>query len=135
MNKDLPKRDINSSRKISSKKEMKDKQFRKSKDVAVILGDCIIKDVKGWELTDESNKVVVKSFRGSTTSQMKWHVKPTTEQNLKYIILHCGSNDTNDDSDPQNIFEEIVKLAKSITKDCNSNVSVPGIVPRHGKLN
>ena len=57
---------------------MKDKNFRKSRDVTVILGDSIIKDVKGWELTDDSNKVVVKSFRGATTSQTKWHVKPTT---------------------------------------------------------
>ena len=92
MNKDLSKRDINSSRKISSKKEMKDKQFRKSKDVTVILGDCTIKDVKGWELTDESNKVIVKSFLGGTTSQMKWHVKPTTEQNPK-SILNYRTND------------------------------------------
>ena len=30
--------------------------------VILILGDSIIKDVKGWELTDESNKVVVKYF-------------------------------------------------------------------------
>ena len=50
---------------------MKDKKFRKSRDVTVILGDSIIKDVKGWELTDDSNKVVVKSFSGATTSQMK----------------------------------------------------------------
>ena len=40
-----------------------------------------------------------------------------------------------DDSDPQNVAEEIVKLAKSISKDCNSNVIVSGIVPRYGKLN
>ena len=66
---------------------------------------------------------------------MKWHVKPTTEQNPKNIILHCGTNDINDDSDPQNIAEEIVELAKSISKDCNSNVTVSGIVPRYGKLN
>ena len=38
------------------------------------------------------------------------------EQNPKNIILHCGTNDTNDDSDPQNIAEEILELAKSITK-------------------
>ena len=91
--------------------------------------------MKGWELTHDSNKVVVKSFRGATTSQTKWHVKPTTEQNPKNIILHCGTNDINDDSDPQNIAEEIVELAKSISKDCNSNVTVSGIVPRYGKLN
>ena len=59
---------------------MKDKKNRKSRDVTVILGDSIIKDVKGWELTDDSNKVAVKSFCGATTNQMKWHVKPTTEQ-------------------------------------------------------
>ena len=46
-NKDLSKRNSNSSRKISSKKEMKDKKFRKSRDVTVILGDSIIKDMIG----------------------------------------------------------------------------------------
>ena len=66
---------------------------------------------------------------------MKWHVKPTTEQNPKNIILHCGANDINDDSDLQNVAEEIVELAKSISKDCNSSVTVSGIVPRYGKLN
>ena len=70
-NKDLSKRNGNSNRKIFSKKEMKDKKNRKSRDITVILGDSIIKDVKGWELTEDSNKVVVKSFRGATTSQMK----------------------------------------------------------------
>ena len=108
LKKDLSKRNSNSSSKNSSKKEMKDEKFRKSRDITVILGDLIIKDVKGWELTDDSNKVVVKSFRVATTSQMKWHVKPTTKQNPKSIILHCGTNDINDDSDSQNIAGEIV---------------------------
>ena len=114
---------------------MKDKKNRKSRDVTVILGGSITKDVKGCELTDDSNKVVVKSFRGTTTSQMKWHVKPTTEQNSKNINLHCDINDINDESDPQNVAEEIFELAKSISKDCNSNVTVSGIIPRYGKLN
>ena len=82
---------------------MKDKKFTKSRDVTVILGDTIIKDVKDWELKNDSNKVVIKSFHGATTSQMKWHVKPTADQNPKTIILHCGTNDVNDDSDPQNM--------------------------------
>ena len=114
---------------------MKNKKFRKSRDVTVILGDSIIKDVKDWELKNDSNKVVVKSFHGATTSQMKLHVKPTTDQNPKNTILHCGTNDVNDDSDPQNIAEEIVELVKSISIDCNSKVTVSGIVPRYGQLN
>ena len=58
---------------------MKDKKFRWSRDVTVILGDSIIKDVTGWGLRDESKEVVVKSLRGATTSQMKWHVTPIIE--------------------------------------------------------
>ena len=66
---------------------------------------------------------------------MKWHVKPAKEQNPKNIILHCGTDDINDYSDPQNIAEEIIELAKSISKDCNSNFTVSDIAPRYGKLN
>ena len=55
--------------------------------------------------------------------------------NPKNIILLCGTNHINNDSDPQNIAGEIVELARSISKDCNSNVTVSGFVPRYGKLN
>ena len=43
------------------------------------------------------------------SNTMKWHVNPNAEQNPKNIILHCGTNDINDDSDPQNRAEEIVE--------------------------
>ena len=46
-NKCLSKRKNDSSRKISNKKEMEDKNFRKSRNVTIILGDSVIKDVKG----------------------------------------------------------------------------------------
>ena len=107
---------------------MKDKKFK-------ILGGSIIEDVKDWELTGDLNKVIVKSFRGATTSQMKLHVKPTKEQNPNNIILRCGTNDVSNGSNPQNIAKKIVELAKSNSKDCNSNITVSGIVPRYGKLN
>ena len=34
------------------------------------------------------------------------------EQNPKNIILHCGANDINDDSDLQYIAKETIELAK-----------------------
>ena len=61
---------------------MKDEEFRQFRDVTIILGDSIIKNVKGLQLTDEPNKVVLKSFRGATTGHGT--NKSTTEQNLKY---------------------------------------------------
>ena len=86
-NKDLSIRNSNSSKKFSSKKEMKDKKFRTSRDVTVILDDSIINDVKGWERTDDLNKIVVNCFCGATTSQKKWHVKRTTEKNPFHFTL------------------------------------------------
>lgn len=76
----------------------------------------MIKGGQVCELTDELNRVVVKSSHGATTSQMKWHLKPTTEQNLKNIILRCCTKDINDDSESEMIAGKIIKLTKSITK-------------------
>ena len=45
--------------------------------------------MKGRELTDESN------------------VKLSTEQNPKNV-LHCSTDNVNDDSEPQNIAKEVV---------------------------
>ena len=47
---------------------------------------------------------------------------------LEQLCIH-------DDSDSWNIVEEFVELTKSITKDCNSDVIVSGIVGRYSKLN
>ena len=66
---------------------------------------------------------------------MKWHRDQTTEQNLKNIILHCGTNYKNDKSELEIIVEEITGLAKSITKESKNNVTVSGIFRRYGKLN
>ena len=61
--------------------------------------------------------------------------KTNYETKSKKYYLHCGTNDINDDSNLQDKAEKTVELAKSVSKDCNSNVTVSGIVPRYGKLN
>ena len=45
--------------------------------VTVILGDSIVKDVKGWKLSDEKHKVVVKHFRGAKTKVMESYITST----------------------------------------------------------
>ena len=42
-----------------------------SKNVSVIIGDSIIKDIESWELSNESEKFVVKFFGGATTKNME----------------------------------------------------------------
>ena len=52
-----------------------------TKKVTVLIGDSIIKDIKGWEITDRKNKIVVRYFLGAKTNDMKSCVVPTIKQN------------------------------------------------------
>ena len=65
---------------------------KKKLPVTVILGDSIVKEVKGWELSDEKNKVVTKQFSGATTDDMKSYIQPTISNDPECIVLHCGTN-------------------------------------------
>ena len=57
--------DSNSNHRTTSCKKAS-KMPRKNKlPVTIILGDSIVKDVNGWKLSDEKNKVVVKHFSGA----------------------------------------------------------------------
>ena len=93
---------------------------RKNKlPVTVILGDSIVKDVKGWKLSDEKNQVVVKHFSGAKTKDMKSYIIPSLEQNPETIIIHSGTNDLKSDSSPQEITRDIIKLTTSCKTQTN----------------
>ena len=84
--------------KIIKRRDIKDKYKQKNKTqkkvpITVILGDSLVKDIKDWELFDESNKVVTKYFSGASTSDMKSYLLPTKSSNPENIVLHCGTND------------------------------------------
>lgn len=98
-----------------------------------IIGDSIIKEIKGWKLSGNNNRVVVKTFPGASTNCMKSYVKPTTEKNPDGIILHCGTNDLRANSNPEELSLHIVNLALSLKTDTNS-VIVSGITARKDKL-
>ena len=66
--------------------------------VTVILGDSIVKDVKGWKLSDEKNKVVVKHFVGAKTKDVESYIITNLKQNPETIIIHSGTNGLKSDS-------------------------------------
>lgn len=65
-----------------------------SAKTTVILGDSIIQNLQGYKLGKETNqRVVVKSFRGATTQDMKSYIQPTIDNAPDRICLHIGTND------------------------------------------
>ena len=89
-----------------------------------------MKEVKGWELSDENNTVVTKQFSGATTDDMKSYIQPTISNDPECIVLHCGTNDLRYNTSAV----EIGQLAVFCKLDSN-NIFISGIVPRRDKLN
>ena len=102
--------------------------------VTVILGDSMSKDIKGWEMSHSTRKVVMKHFSGAKTKDMKSYVIPTVEQKPDNVILHTGTNDLKTIDTPEEITMGILNLAMTCKTDTNS-VFISGIVPRSDKLN
>ena len=115
----------------SNEKTESDTPGKRKLPVTVILGDFMVKGIKGWKMSSRTCKVVVKHCSGAKTKVMKSYVIPTVKQKPDNIMLHTGTNDID-------ITEEIsmgvLNLTVTFKTDTNS-VFISGVVPRSDKLN
>ena len=118
----------------SNDKTESDTSDKRKLPVTVILGDFMVKDIKGWKISSRTRKVGVKHFSGAKTKDMKSYVIPTVEPKPDNIILHTGKNDLKTIDTPEEITMGILNLAMTCKTDTNS-VFISGIVPRSDKLN
>ena len=105
-----------------------------NKIVTAIVGDSMIKDVYGWELSDREEKVVLKHFSGSTTEDMKTYIQPPLKRDPDRVIIHVATNDLRSSQDPETIAKNIIDIAKNSTTNKNE-ILVSSIVPRRDNLN
>ena len=69
---------------------------RVQRKTAVILGDSMVKHIEGWKMRKalrNGENVVVHSFRGATTDDMKSYILPTKRRNPGHVVIHVGTND------------------------------------------
>ena len=57
------------------------KRNEKVRSVAMVVGDFIVKKVKGWELSIKDDLFVVRSFPGAKADDMESYIKPTRKTN------------------------------------------------------
>lgn len=96
----------------------------------MLVGDSIIKQIQGWKLGKKvGHRVVVKSFSGATTSDMKHYLKPTLEKNPQQILLHVGTNDLRDQN-PNVVVDNVVELARKIESETNARIILSELVAR-----
>ena len=90
--------------------------------------------MKGWKLSDEKNKVVVKHFSGAKAKDMESYIIPSLVQNPETIIVHSGTNHLKSDSSPEEIARDIMNLRTSCKTQTNKVISST-MIPRYRNLN
>ena len=127
--------DGNANKKAQSKNVSKKSETKKK---IYILGDSMVKHIKGWDLSaklDHHHNIYVRNFPGAKVRSMKDYTKPCTrEENPDHIILHVGTNDLSSDNSPERVGKSIVDLAKNLFHD-NRKVTISGIIPRNDEWN
>ena len=104
-----------------------------TKNVTVVVGDSMVKNLQGWRLSIEENHVVVKSFTGATTSDMEDYVKPVIRKKPQKLILHVGTNDLKK-LPPNRVAEGIANIATQIQEDsAGTEIVISSLLPRSDK--
>ena len=112
-------------------KDNNDKE--KSKQV-YILGDSIIKHVKGYTISSslDNCKVSVKDFPGARVPCMQDYVRAALKENPDHIIIHVGTNDLASNTSVEKVAESIINLASTLKSD-SCSVAISSITVRNDK--
>ena len=110
---------------------------KSNKRQITLIGDSIIKNIEAHRMKacmKSNEKIYVKSFPGAKLADMQDYVRPSQRYDPDLFILHTGSNDLNSVKTPEEISEEIIKLALNLKTDKNEIV-VSGIIGRKDQHN
>ena len=79
-------------------------------------------------------RIFVKTFPGATTKCMIDCAKPTMKHKPDFVILHTGTNDLKSTNSPEEISDEVIRLAINMKTDSN-DIAISGILTRNDELN
>ncbi|CAB4025578.1 Hypothetical predicted protein [Paramuricea clavata] len=84
----------------------------KSGKLVFFAGDSILQHVHGWDLSNDKQRVSVKSFLGIKAEDMQDYIKSLLRKKPDEIILHVGTNNIKDNS----------KTAEVVAADIAKNI-------------
>ena len=107
---------------------------KKDQIITAIVGDSMVKDIYGWESSDNYKKVVVKQFIGSTAEDILTYIKPPLKCNPDRFIIPVGTDDLRSDHDRETIVRNVVYVANNSKSDIKK-ILISSLVPWRDNLN
>ena len=107
---------------------------KKEKKNIVILGENMLKHLKGYDMSKKVGdcKVFVRSFSGTKLRCIKEHTKLTMREKLDHVILHIGTHYFSIEKEPEFISKSIVDLVCTL-KSNFVDVGISNIIVRKDK--
>lgn len=103
-----------------------------------IVGDSMIKELKGYELAKSIGHKRAVKVRSHPSAQIRCladHIQPIIRNNdTEHVLLHIGTNDLKTEKTPVQICHDIMHLT-SLIRDKGIKVSISGIIQRNDSLN
>ena len=79
--------------------------------------------------TNNTSKIIVKSFPGATTDDMQAYIQPSVKQSPNEAIIHIGTNDLKSTKQPELISKKIIDIANKFDME-KTTVKISALTPR-----
>ena len=106
-----------------------------SKTILVLIGDSIVAGLSRyaniWQTFFKTFHTLNYGIGGDRTQHVLWHAENATLPNsLKYVVIHCGTNNIDRDQ-PRDIANGVISIGLKLQEKCRGlKAIVTGLLPR-----
>ena len=95
----------------------------------VVIGDSIIKNVNGRDLS-RVNSVKIRPHPGASTEDPIDHIKPAMPKNHDIVVIDTGTNDLQNNCNIVKKAKKLVSAVKEVDKDNSRKIAFSSIINR-----
>ena len=97
-----------------------------------IVGDSIIKNITGTGIS-RTNTVKMRLHPGATTADICHYIKPELRHKPDVIIIHCGTNDIENEINTLKKIRKLVKEIEEYDKQNPPKIVISSLIKRYDK--
>ena len=95
----------------------------------VVIGDSIIKNVNGRDVS-RGDSVKIRPHPGASTEDLFNHIKPVTRKIPDIVVIHTGTNDLQNNCNIVKKAKKLVSAVKEVDKDNSIKIAFSSIINR-----